>query len=194
MLQIQDTIVSFDVLERRFLCDLAKCKGECCIEGDCGAPLEDDEIPILERLVDVVWDQLSEASKEVIKKQGVWYIDPQGDKVTSIVNGRECVFTTIDKDGMCKCALEVAYREGRSDFYKPISCHLYPVRLDKVGDCVAVNYHKWDVCKCARKLGSINDLPVYKFLKEPLIRRFGQEWYDELELCVGELKKQGMIK
>ena len=169
MLQIQDTIVSFDVLERRFLCDLAKCKGECCIEGDCGAPLEDDEIPILERLVDVVWDQLSEASKEVIKKQGVWYTDPQGDKVTSIVNGRECV-------------------------YKPISCHLYPVRLDKVGDCVAVNYHKWDVCKCARKLGSINDLPVYKFLKEPLIRRFGQDWYDELELCVGELKKQGMIK
>ena len=177
MLQIQDTIVSFDVLERRFLCDLAKCKGECCIEGDCGAPLEDDEIPILERLVDVVWDQLSEASKEVIKKQGVWYTDPQGDKVTSIVNGRECVFTTIDKDGMCKCALEVAYREGRSDFYKPISCHLYPVRLDKVGDCVAVNYHKWDVCKCARKLGSINDLPVYKFLKEPLIRRFGQDWW-----------------
>ena len=194
MLQIQDTIVSFDVLERRFLCNVAKCKGECCIEGDCGAPLEDDEIPILERLVDVVWDQLSEASKEVIKKQGVWYTDPQGDKATSIVNGRECVFTTIDKDGMCKCALEVAYREGRSDFYKPISCHLYPVRLDKVGDCVAVNYHKWDVCKCARKLGSINDLPVYKFLKEPLIRRFGQDWYDELELCVGELKKQGMIK
>ena len=194
MLQIQDTIVSFDVLERRFLCDLAKCKGICCIEGDSGAPLEDDEIPILERLVDVVWDQLSEESKVVIKEQGVWYTDVMGDKVTSIVNGKECVFTTIDEDGMCKCALEVAYREGRSDFYKPISCHLYPVRLDKVGDNIAVNYHKWDVCKCARKLGSINDLPVYKFLKEPLIRRFGQEWYDELELCVGELKKQGMIK
>ncbi len=194
MLQIQDTIVSFDVLERRFLCDLAKCKGICCIEGDSGAPLEDEEIPILERLVDVVWDQLSEESKAVIKEQGVWYTDVMGDKVTSIVNGKECVFTTIDKDGMCKCALEVAYREGRSDFYKPISCHLYPVRLDKVGDSIAVNYHKWDVCKCARKLGSINDLPVYKFLKEPLIRRFGQEWYDELELCVGELKKQGMIK
>ncbi|MCQ2189249.1 MAG: DUF3109 family protein [Paludibacteraceae bacterium] len=194
MLQIQDTIVSFDVLERRFLCDLAKCKGICCIEGDSGAPLEDEEIPILERLVDVVWDQLSEESKAVIKEQGVWYTDEMGDKVTSIVNGKECVFTTIDKDGMCKCALEVAYREGRSDFYKPISCHLYPVRLDKVGDNIAVNYHKWDVCKCARKLGSINDLPVYKFLKEPLIRRFGQEWYDELELCVGELKKQGMIK
>lgn len=194
MLQIQDTIVSFDVLERRFLCDLTKCKGICCIEGDSGAPLEDEEIPILERLVDVVWDQLSEESKAVIKEQGVWYTDEMGDKVTSIVNGKECVFTTIDKDGMCKCALEVAYREGRSDFYKPISCHLYPVRLDKVGDNIAVNYHKWDVCKCARKLGSINDLPVYKFLKEPLIRRFGQEWYDELELCVGELKKQGMIK
>ncbi len=194
MLQIQDTIVSFDVLERRFLCDLAKCKGICCIEGDSGAPLEDDEIPILERLVDVVWDQLSEESKAVIKEQGVWYTDVMGDKVTSIVNGKECVFTTIDENGMCKCALEVAYREGRSDFYKPISCHLYPVRLDKVGDNIAVNYHKWDVCKCARKLGSINDLPVYKFLKEPLIRRFGQEWYDELELCVGELKKQGMIK
>lgn len=194
MLQIQDTIVSFDVLERRFLCDLAKCKGICCIEGDSGAPLEDDEIPILERLVDVVWNQLSEESKAVIKEQGVWYTDVMGDKVTSIVNGKECVFTTIDENGMCKCALEVAYREGRSDFYKPISCHLYPVRLDKVGDNIAVNYHKWDVCKCARKLGSINDLPVYKFLKEPLIRRFGQEWYDELELCVGELKKQGMIK
>lgn len=194
MLQIQDTIVSFDVLERRFLCDLAKCKGICCIEGDSGAPLEDDEIPILERLVDVVWNQLSEESKAVIKEQGVWYTDVMGDKVTSIVNGKECVFTTIDEDGMCKCALEVAYREGRSDFYKPISCHLYPVRLDKVGDNIAVNYHKWDVCKCARKLGSINDLPVYKFLKEPLVRRFGQEWYDELELCVGELKKQGMIK
>ena len=194
MLQIQDTIVSFDVLERRFLCDLAKCKGICCIEGDSGAPLEDDEIPILERLVDVVWDQLSEESKAVIKEQGVWYTDVMGDKVTSIVNGKECVFTTIDENGMCKCALEVAYREGRSDFYKPISCHLYPLILDKVCDNIEVNYHKWDVCKCARKLGSINDLPVYKFLKEPLIRRFGQEWYDELELCVGELKKQGMIK
>ena len=139
MLQIQDTIVSFDVLERRFLCDLAKCKGECCIEGDCGAPLEDDEIPVLERLVDVVWDQLSDASKEVIKKQGVWYTDPQGDKVTSIVNGRECVFTTIDKDGMCKCALEIAYREGLGAGSIIYLRKIFEMVTDGIADAESIN-------------------------------------------------------
>ena len=148
MLQIDDTIISLDLLDESFVCDLNTCKGKCCIEGDDGEP------------------------------------------VTSIVNGDECVFTYTDESGICKCAIEKAFREGKTDFYKPVSCHLYPVRLQKYEDYVAVNYHRWSVCNCARKLGGKLGVPVYKFLKEPLIRRFGTEWYEQLEIADEELKNR----
>lgn len=188
MLQIDETIISLDLLDERFVCDLATCKGACCIEGDSGAPLEEDEIKIIEDLLPVIWDDLSDKSKEVIEKQGVSYIDEDGEPVTSIVNGEECVFTYTDENGQCKCAIEKAYREGKTDFFKPISCHLYPVRLQKYEEYTAVNYHQWSVCSCARKLGGKLKVPVYKFLKEPLIRKFGKDWFEQLEIADRELK------
>ncbi len=190
MLQINDTIISLDLLDEQFVCDLTHCKGACCIEGDDGAPLEESEVKIIEELLPVIWDDLTEKSKEVIQKQGVSYIDDDGEPVTSIVNGAECVFTYTDESGICKCAIEKAFREGKTDFYKPLSCHLYPVRLQKYNEFTAVNYHRWSICSCARKLGGKLNVPVYQFLKEPLVRKFGEAWYTELELTATELKKQ----
>lgn len=191
MLQIDDTIVSLDLLEERFVCDLASCKGACCIEGDSGAPLEEAEIAIIEELLPVIWDDLSDVSRGVIDKQGVFYIDEDNEPVTSIVNGRECVFTYTDENGVCKCAIEKAYREGKTDFYKPISCHLYPVRLQKYNSFTAVNIHKWNICNCARTLGSSLNVPTYKFLKEPLVRKFGEEWYAQLEIADKQFYNSG---
>ena len=187
MLQIEDTIISLDLLEQNFICDLNNCKGACCIEGDEGAPLNANEVKIIEELLPIIWDDLSEKSKDVINNQGITYIDREGEPVISIVNGAECVFTFTDEKGICKCAIEKAYREGKTDFYKPISCHLYPIRLQKYNDYTAVNYHKWNLCKCARKLGNKMQMPVYQFLKEPLIRRFGSEWYKQLEIAAKEI-------
>lgn len=193
MIQIDDTIISLDVFKEKFLCNLSGCHGECCIEGDAGAPLEDNEVAELEKVLPVIWDDLSPEAQAVIKKQGVSYVDCEGDLVTSIVNGKDCVFTCYDKKGTCFCAIEKAYREGKVSFYKPVSCHLYPIRVEKYAKFEAVNYHRWDVCKAAVLLGQKENLPVYKFLKEPLIRKFGEEWYKELELAAEELKKSGYI-
>ena len=187
MLQIGDTIVSLDLFEKKFSCDLSVCKGECCVAGESGAPLEEEEIAVLEEILPVVWDDLSDASKEVIRQQGVFYVDEDSDSVTSIVNGCECVFTYFDENGICKCVIEKAFRAGKIDFYKPVSCHLYPVRLEKYKNFTAVNYHKWSVCYAAWELGKKMGTPVYLFLKEPLIRRFGKEWYKQLEIAAEEL-------
>ncbi|HPW96203.1 MAG TPA: DUF3109 family protein [Paludibacteraceae bacterium] len=182
MVEIGDTIVSFDLFEQQFCCDLDICKGQCCVEGDAGAPLEMDEIAKLEEVLPAIWNDLSEAARKVIDAQGVAYSDAEGDLVTSIVNRRECVFSYIDSaEGVCKCAIEKAYHEGKTSFYKPISCHLYPIRLKKFKDFTAVTYHRWSVCSCAETKGHKLQLPVYKFLKTPLIRRFGEAWYKELE-------------
>ena len=183
MFQIDNTLVSLDVVERCFLCDLSACKGACCVEGDSGAPLEEDEADRLRDLLSVVWEDLSPEAREVIERQGVSYIDEEGDRVTSIVDGKDCVFTCYDADGTCRCAIEKAYRAGKTDFYKPISCHLYPIRLSHYRDFTAVNLHRWEVCKAAELLGEKEHLPVYKFLKEPLIRKFGEAWYEALDEC-----------
>ena len=193
MIQIDDVIVSLDVLEERFCCNLEACKGECCIEGDAGAPVELDEVAELEEVLEVIWDDLSPEAQAVIDKQGVVYTDCDGDLVTSIVNNKDCVFTCYDEKGGCYCAIEKAYREGKTKFYKPVSCHLYPIRVKDFGQFKGVNYHRWDVCKAAVLLGKKLDLRVYQFLKEPLIRKFGQAWYDELEDCVRELKEKKVI-
>lgn len=193
MVQIGDTVVSLDVFREHFLCDLSACKGACCIEGDAGAPVELDEVEKLEAVLPVVWDELAPEARAVIDKQGVVYTDPEGDLVTSIVNGKDCVFTCYDDQGGCYCAIEKACRAGKTDFYKPVSCHLYPIRIGDYGVYKAVNYNRWDVCKAAVLLGRKENLPVYKFLKEPLIRKFGEEWYAELELVASELEKQGML-
>lgn len=153
MIQINDVVVSLDVLQEKFLCNLDACKGECCIEGDAGAPVELDEVMKLEEVLPVIWDELAPEARAVIEKQGVVYTDQEGDLVTSIVNNKDCVFTCYDEKGSCYCAIEKAFREGKTDFYKPISCHLYPIRIGDYGPYKAVNYHRWDVCKAAVLLG-----------------------------------------
>ena len=190
MIQIDDTIISTDLFDTRFCCDLSVCKGECCVEGDSGAPLERAELAKLEEVLPVVWDDLSEKSKAVIERQGVSYVDVEGDLVTSIVGQGECVFSRFEEDGTCICAIEKAYREGRVGFYKPISCHLYPVRLETLRNgTVALNVHRWKVCRCAFAKGQEENVPLYVFLKEPLIRRFGKDWYEKVEIAAEELKK-----
>ncbi|MBQ8867431.1 MAG: DUF3109 family protein [Bacteroidaceae bacterium] len=193
MIQIDDVVVSLDVLREKFFCDLSACKGECCIEGDAGAPLELDEVAEIEEVLPEIWDDLSPEARAVIDKQGVAYTDEEGDLVTSIVNGKDCVFTCYGEDGNCYCAIEKAYRAGKTRFYKPVSCHLYPIRIGDYGPYKAVNYHRWNVCKAAVVLGKSKNMPVYKFLREPLIRKFGEEWYKELEIAVEELRQQKYI-
>jgi hypothetical protein len=192
MIQIQDTIISLEVLEESFTCNLAVCKGICCVEGESGAPVEDDEVALLENALPFVWDDLSPRAKDVINKQGVVYLDKDGEFVTSIVEGEDCVFTCYDENGYCKCALEKAYREGKTGFYKPVSCHLYPIRVAKYQGFRAVNYHRWQVCQPAVQLGRKKGTKVFRFLKEALIRKFGEEWYRQLEIVEQEIQGKGL--
>ncbi len=192
MLQIQDTIVSLDIVERFFLCDLDACLGECCIDGDAGAPITEEEYAKIKDILPLVWDDLLPRAKDEINENGIGYIDEEGDLVTQIIDGKNCVFTCYGENGMCLCAFEKAYREGRIDFYKPISCHLYPLRLREYPGFTAVSYHRWKICKTAEVLGRARGVRLYRFLREPLVRRFGQEWYDELEkACELYLKEYG---
>lgn len=193
MIQIDDVVVSLDVLRESFCCDLSACKGACCIEGDAGAPVELGEVEKLETVLPLIWKDLSPEAQDVINRQGVVYTDEEGDLVTSIVNGKDCVFTCYDQSGCCYCAIEKAYRAGLTDFYKPVSCHLYPIRVGDYGPYKAVNYHRWNVCKAAVLMGRKENMPVYRFLREPLIRKFGEAWYRELEDVVQELQRQHMI-
>ena len=180
IIQIGDILISSDIITEKFCCDYETCKGICCVEGDAGAPVTIDEVMEIENSTDVVWDDLSASAQSVIDQQGVAYTDQEGDLVTSIVCGKDCVFTCYDGDN-CLCALEKAYRKGLTGYCKPISCALYPIREKVFSDgTVALNYHRWNICECGRKKGKALDLPVYQFLKEPLVRRFGEEWYQEL--------------
>ena len=190
MLQIKDTLVSLDLVERFFCCNLDKCLGECCIDGDAGAPITEEEKKKIEEILPEIWDDLLPAAQRTIKEDGVAYRDIEGELVTQIVDGKNCAFSYYGENGMCLCAIEKAYREGHIDFYKPISCHLYPVRLKQFDSFTAVNYHRWKICKCAEVLGRSKGLRAYQFLKEPLIRRFGEEWYAELALTCEEYLKQ----
>lgn len=180
MLQIGDALVSLDVVERHFVCNLDACRGACCIEGDAGAPITEEEYRQLQELLPQLLDDLTPAAREVIARQGVAYVDEEGDLVTSIVGGKDCVFTCYGENGRCMCAIEKAFREGRTAFYKPLSCHLYPIRITRYPAFTAVNYHRWKICKAAEVLGRKEGVRVYRFLREPLIRCFGEAWYDEL--------------
>lgn len=190
MLQIQDTLVTLDIVERFFCCDLEKCLGECCIDGDAGAPITPEEEEQIRRALPDIWDDLLPSAQRAIEEGGISYIDVESDLVTQIVDGKNCVFTCYGEGGLCLCAIEKARREGRTACEKPISCHLYPLRVKQYPTWTAVNYHQWKICKCAEVLGRAKGLRVYQFLKEPLIRRFGQAWYDELALTCEEYLKQ----
>ena len=195
MFVIGDTLVSLDVLEKEFCCDLDKCRGCCCIEGDAGCPVTDEELQQIEQLLPDLLPQMTPEAREVVAQQGLSYLDPSGERVLSIVNGKDCVFARTDHNGWCYCLIEKMSKNhqlsiNNQQFTKPISCHLYPVRLTQVGDRVGVEYHRWDICHCARVLGKKKHIPLYQFLREPLIRRFGEEWYNELCLVAQEWKKQ----
>lgn len=191
MLDIQGTLVSLDLVERFFCCDLENCLGACCIEGDAGAPITKDEYELLKKILPTVWDDLLPRAQEEIAAHGVAYVDQEGDLVTNIIDGKNCVFTCYEPGGLCSCAIERAYRNGRIAWRKPLSCFLYPVRVKRLSDgTFAVNYDRWKICKCAEVLGRKEGLRVYQFLKEPLIERFGQAWYDELALTCEQYLKQ----
>lgn len=190
MFAIGNVLVSSEVLERCFLCDLKYCGGACCIEGDSGAPLLNSEIEELKRALPVVWNDLSAAAKEIITQKGVACIDQEGEIVTNIVKGRDCIFTNYTSDGICLCAIEKAWHEGKLSFRKPVSCHLYPLRVKDYGTYFTLNYDRWKICRIAETIGRNRDIRLYQFLKEPLIRRFGENWYKELELTAQEWEKQ----
>ena len=180
ILEVGGVLLSSEIITECFCCDYEKCKGICCVEGDAGAPVTLDEIAALEDSLDTVWADLSASAQSVIDRQGVAYADRDGDMVTSIVRGKDCVFTCYEGDN-CLCALERAYRQGKTRFCKPISCSLYPIREKNFGNgLIGLNYHRWEVCRDAVIKGKALGLPVYQFLKEPLIRRFGESWYEEL--------------
>lgn len=191
ILQVGDVLLSSDIITEKFCCDLAQCKGQCCIEGEAGAPVSMDEILEIEEVLDTVWNDLSASAQAVIDKQGVAYTDQEGDLVTSIVNGKDCVFayhgdiedftTRQPIRHCCLCALEKAFRSGKTRFCKPFSCSLYPIRAKRFSNgTIGLNYHKWNICQCARDKGRELHMPVYRFLEKPLVERFGQTWYNEL--------------
>ena len=220
ILEVGGVLISTQILTERFCCDLDACGGACCVEGDAGAPVTLDEIGEIEASLDAAWPYMSATAQSVVDRQGVAYTDVEGDLVTSIVNGKDCVFTFYEMPPSplkgsvnsqepraksqapsansqepaaktcCLCALEAACRAGKSRFMKPISCALYPIREKRFGGgLVGLNYHRWAICEGARKRGQELDLPLYRFLREPLIRRFGEAWYKELCEVAEELKR-----
>jgi len=188
MISIKNTLISEDLLEKEFVCDLSACKGACCVEGDGGAPLDENELNILEEIYEDVKPYMDEKGIEGVKDQGNWVIGEDGGKETPILNGKECVYVFFDKDNYAKCAIEAAYRDGKIAYKKPISCELYPVRIQSYPEFDAVNYHKWHICKPACECGAKLKVPVYKFLREPLIKKYGEDWYKGLEFAAEKHK------
>jgi hypothetical protein len=179
MIVIDNTLISEDIRDVRFCCDLEKCKGACCIEGDAGAPLEEDEISQLEDYVDRIKPYMQPDGIKVVEKYGVFDYDMNGEFVTPLIADKDCAFVYYEND-IAKCAIEKAYEDKKISFRKPLSCHLYPIRIKKYAGNEAVNYHKWDICQPACAMGKKINLPLYKFLKDSLIRKFGEEWYMKL--------------
>jgi len=192
MIIVGDALVSEEVFDEHFVCDLSACKGACCVEGDSGAPMNRDELPLLEAAYPFVRPLMREEGIRAVEEKGLYEVDRDGDLVTPLVGDHgECAFVIFDTNGTAKCALEKAYLEGLTTWKKPISCHLYPIRLAKLTDFTAVNYHRWPICAPACECGSKLKVPVFKFLREPLIRQFGQAWYSELE-TVYEVRKSAV--
>lgn len=190
LVEIGDKVVSTQIFERKFVCDLNACKGACCVEGDAGAPLTFEEVSILEDDLEAIKPFMRKEGIEAIEKTGVFYMDQDNEPVTTLVNNSECAFVYFDEKGITKCAIEQAHKEGKTDFKKPISCHLYPIRVKKFNDFKALNYDKWHICDPACSCGESLNVPVFKFLKEPIIRAFGEEFFQELLIVDEEIKKQ----
>ena len=188
MFQIGKTIVSEDILTEEFVCNLSACKGACCVEGDAGAPLEEEEVQILKDIYPKVLPYLRPEGIAAIEAQGTSVIGEDGDFETPLKNGADCAYVTFDDRGTALCGIEQAYRNGDIDWKKPVSCHLYPVRVQGYSEFAAVNYHEWHICDDACSLGKELQVPIYKFTREALIRKFGEDWYQELEKVAEKMK------
>ncbi len=191
MIQIDDKLISEDIFTEEFVCNLSRCKGACCVEGDVGAPLDKEETVILDRIFDQVKPYLRPEGVAALEEQGTWTLDPNdGDYVTPMVAGRECAYVIFDENGVTKCGIEKAYEAGAVDWQKPISCHLYPIRVDVYRTFSALNYHRWEICSDACVLGKELKVPIYKFVKTPLIRKYGEEFYQTLTEAAEEWKRE----
>jgi hypothetical protein len=190
LLELDDKILSADILQEKFTCDLSKCKGACCVEGSDGAPLSSEEVQTIEKLLPEIKPYMRPEAIEYVDEMGVSYLDWEKEPVTQIINGKECVFVYFDEENIAKCAIEKGFLEGKYQYKKPISCYLYPIRIKKYEKFTALNYHQWDICEDARINGKETDLNVFEFLKDPIIQRFGVEFYQELIEVKAELKKE----
>jgi len=187
MLQIDDKIISLDVIEKHFVCDLTACHGACCVKGDSGAPLEMDELEIIDEVYSVVQQFMTEKGIDAVERQGTYTIDIDGDYVTPLVDNKECAYVFFENN-IALCAIEKAWSEKLISFQKPVSCHLYPIRIKKYNDFDGINYDKNDICNPALELGKKLGTPIYVFVKDALIRKYGIEWYEKLEYAAKNLK------
>lgn len=191
MIALRDTLISEDVFEAMFACDLSKCKGACCVEGESGAPLAESELEKIEDVFETIKPHLRPEAIKVIEQVGLFEVDHDGEYVTPIIDGKECVYATFDANGTAKCAFEQAWRRGETQWPKPISCHLYPVRIKELQDFSALNVHEWPICEAARSCGVASQTNVLDFCKTGLVRRFGKDWYDEAqEVCKAWTEEQ----
>ena len=190
LVEIQDKVVSLELFEKKFVCDLNACKGACCIEGDAGAPITEEEIAVLEDDLEFIKPYMRPEGIAEVEKTGVFYMDWDNEPVTTLVNGAECAFVFFDEKGITKCAIEQAHKDGKTSFKKPISCHLYPIRAQKYAEFEALNYNEWKICAPACACGENLNVKVYKFLKEPIVRAYGEAFYEEMEIVDRELEKQ----
>ena len=190
LVEIEDKIISTEIFSQKFVCDLNACKGACCVEGDTGAPLTDDEVELIQNNLEKIKPFMTESGIYEVEKNGVSYFDEEQEPVTTLLNGRDCAFVFKDEQGIAKCSIEKAYREKEIDFNKPISCHLYPIRVKKFGKYTALNYDRWKICEPACACGQELQVSVYRFLKEPLIRAFGETFYKELEVVDKEMSAE----
>jgi Fe-S-cluster containining protein len=187
MIEIDHTIVSLDVIEKKFSCDVQRCIGACCVEGDSGAPLENEEIANIQAYLHQIEVYLTEESKKYIKEHGFYYVDSDGDKVTQLLKNKECVFTCF-QNGIALCAIELAYLNNAIPLNKPLSCRLYPIRIENYKTFTAVNFHSWDIWRPAIVKGKTERMAVYEFCKDALCEKFGEEWYQKLLKAVEYLK------
>lgn len=190
MVELGDKLISLDIFEKKFVCDLTACKGACCVEGDAGAPLTYDEIDIIEDNLEAIKPYMRQEGLDAIAKTGVFYMDEDNAPVTTLVNEKECAFVYFDENNITKCGIEKAHKEGKLDFKKPISCHLYPIRVAELRTFTALNYSQWNICRPACQCGAKLDVPVFRFLKEPIERMWGESFYKDLEQVAKELENQ----
>jgi len=190
MIQIGKTLVSEEIIDTDFVCNLNACKGQCCIDGDAGAPLEEDELQIMKDIFPKVKPFLRPEGLKAIEEQGIYTTNEDGEHETSLINGADCAYVIYDDKKVALCAIEEAYNQGEISWKKPVSCHLYPVRVREYTEFYGVNYDKWSICDDACVLGKELQVPIYKFVKQALIRKFGEDWYAELEKVASNLKSK----